>query len=142
MLKITTQVDENSSKLFRGIIANYIETVVEEDTSIAVVNEVRAGLSEALSNVLVHAYPDLDNKPVTVMINHLTEDEQTKLVITVEDNGIGMSDVKKCMEPMYTTVKDESRVGLGFTILETMSDELIVTSNPNSGTRVEFIKIL
>ena len=59
-----------------------------------------------------------------------------------EKTGAGMMDVKKCMEPTFTTADDESRLGLGFTILETMSDNLLVTSNPNSGTRVEITKVL
>ena len=142
MIIIKTHINENSSKLFRGIITNYIETEVEEAVCLETANEVRIVLSEALSNVLVHAYPNSETKPVTVTIDHASENETTKLVIVVEDEGVGMSDVKKCMEPMYTTVGDESRCGLGFTIMETMSDNLLVTSNPGSGTRLEITKTL
>lgn len=142
MITIKTNVNKNSCKLFRGIITNYIESETDVDMRALTTNEIRACISEMISNVLVHAYPDSDNKPVTVMIDHIVEDDTTKLVIVVEDNGIGMMDVKKCMEPTFTTVSDESRLGLGFTILETMSDNLLVTSNPNSGTRVEITKVL
>lgn len=142
MITIKTNVNEKSSKLFRGIVTNYLDTIVEEDTSIEIVNEIRSCISETISNVLVHSYPDSETKPVTVTIDHIQEEERTKLVIVVEDEGVGMSDVKKCMEPMFTTVGDESRCGLGFTILETMSDNLLVTSNPNSGTRVEITKYI
>ena len=141
MINIKTNVDQNSIKFFRGVITNYIDSL-GYDVDTCTMNEIRACVSEMISNVLVHAYPESDNKPVVVTINHLIEDEQTKLVITVEDDGIGMSDVKKCMEPMYTTVGDESRCGLGFTIMETMSDNLLVTSNPNFGTRVEITKCI
>lgn len=142
MIIIKTHINENSSKLFRGIITNYIETEVEEAVCLETTNEIRTVLSEAISNVLVHAYPDSDSKPAIVTIDHVVEDDTTKLVIVVEDEGVGMSDVKKCMEPMYTTVGDESRCGLGFTIMETMSDNLLITSNPGSGTRIEITKIL
>lgn len=142
MMTIKTNVNENSCKLFRGIITNYIESETDVDVCTTITNEIRSCVSEMISNVLVHAYPDSDNKPVTVMIDHTVEDDTTKLVIVVEDDGIGMIDVTKCMEPMFTTVGDEARAGLGFTILETMSDNLLVTSNPGSGTRVEITKVL
>ena len=142
MMTIKTNVNENSAKLFRGIITNYIESETDVDVCTVVTNEIRSCVSEMLSNVLVYAYPDSDIKPVTVTIDHTVEDDTTKLVIVVEDTGIGMMDVTKCMEPMFTTVGDEARAGLGFTILETMSDNLLVTSNPGSGTRVEITKVL
>lgn len=142
MMTIKTNVNENSCKLFRGIITNYIESETDVDVCTVITNEIRTCVSEMLSNVLVHAYPDSDIKPVTVTIDHIDEEDTTKLVIVVEDEGIGMMDVTKCMEPMFTTVGDESRAGLGFTILETMSDNLLVTSNPGSGTRVEITKVL
>lgn len=142
MITIKTNVNKNSCKLFRGIITNYLESETDVDMRALTTNEIRACISEMISNVLVHAYPDSDNKPVTVTIDHIVEDDTTKLIIVVEDNGIGMMDVKKYMEPTFTTVGDESRWGLGFTILETMSDNLLVTSNPNSGTRVEITKVL
>jgi stage II sporulation protein AB (anti-sigma F factor) len=141
MITIKTNVDENSKKFFRGVITNYIDSL-GYDVDICRMNEIRSCISEMISNVLVHAYPESDNKPVIVTIDHIVEDDTTKLVIVVEDEGVGMEDVTKCMEPMYTTVGDESRCGLGFTILETMSDNLLVTSNRGSGTKVEITKLL
>lgn len=141
MMTIKTNVDQNSKKFFRGVITNYIDSL-GYDADVCMMNEIRSCISEMISNVLVHAYPDSDIKPVTVTIDHTVEDDTTKLVIVVEDEGIGMGDVTKCMEPLFTTVGDESRCGLGFTILETMSDNLLVTSNRGSGTRVEITKVL
>lgn len=141
MITIKTNVDQSSKKFFRGVVTNYIESL-GYDVDLCMMNEIRSCISEMVSNVLVHAYPDSDNKPAIVTIDHIVEDDTTKLVIVVEDEGVGMEDVKKCMEPLYTTVGDESRAGLGFTILETMSDNLLVTSNPGSGTRVEITKVL
>lgn len=141
-MTIKTNINENSGKLFRGIVTNYLDTTVAESISPEVTNEIRSCVSEMISNVLVHAYPDADSKPVIVTIDHTVEDDTTKLVIVVEDEGVGIEDIKKCMEPLYTTVSDESRAGLGFTILETMSDNLLVTSNRGSGTRVEITKVL
>ena len=141
MITIKTNVDQSSKKFFRGVVTNYVESL-EYDVDLCMMNEIRSCISEMVSNVLVHAYPDSDNKPMIVTIDHIVEDDTTKLVIVVEDEGVGISDITKCMEPLYTTVGDESRAGLGFTILETMSDNLLVTSNPGSGTRVEITKVL
>ena len=141
MINIKTNVDENSTKLFRGIITNYLD-VLDVNIDQCTENEIRSVLSEMVSNVLVHAYPESDNKPITVTIDHEETDSQVKLIMSVTDDGIGMADVKKCMEPMYTTCKDESRCGLGFTIMETMSDKLTITSNPNFGTKVIVEKVL
>ncbi len=141
MITIKTNVDQNSKKFFRGVITNYVDSL-GYDVDICRMNEIRSCISEMVSNVLVHAYPDSDNKPVIVTIDHIVEEDTTKLVIVVEDEGVGMGDVTKCMEPLFTTVGDESRCGLGFTILETMSDNLCVTSNRGSGTKVEITKLL
>lgn len=141
MITIKANADQSSAVFFRGVVTNYINTL-NYDVDQCVENEIRTVLSEAVSNVLVHAYPDSDKKPITVTIDHKEELGKVVLVLTVEDEGVGIQDIKKCMEPMYTTVKDESRAGLGFTIMETMSDSLLVTSNPGSGTRIELTKVL
>ena len=134
--------DNNTARFLRGVITNYIY-ILNSNVDHCTENEVRTVLSEMISNVLVHAYPENESyKPITITIDHREEDSKLVLVMTVEDEGVGMDNVKKCMEPMYTTVKDESRAGLGFTIMETMSDKLIVTSNPNSGTKVLVEKYL
>lgn len=134
-MTIKTNIDENSAKLFRGIITNYLD-IIDINIDLCVKNEVKTVLSEMISNVLVHAYPESENKPAIITFDHKKENSKLILTMIVEDDGVGIVDIKKCMEPMYTTVKDESRCGLGFTIMETMSDKLLVTSNPNFGTRV------
>ena len=139
MITIKANADQSSAAFFRGVVTNYIDRF---DVDQCVENEVRTVLSEAISNVLVHAYPNSDDKPITVTIDHREEDSNLVLVMTVEDEGVGIQDIKKCMEPLYTTVQDEARAGLGFTIMETMSDTLTVTSNPGSGTVVTIIKVL
>lgn len=141
MMTIKTNVNENSCKLFRGIIINYL-CALDVDIDQCTENEIKTVLSEMISNVLVHAYPESDNKPITVTIDHEEKDGQVKLIMSVTDDGIGMADVEQCKTPMYTTVKDESRCGLGFTIMETMSDKLTINSNPNFGTKVIVEKVL
>jgi stage II sporulation protein AB (anti-sigma F factor) len=142
MVEIKTNTDSNTARFLRSVITNYIY-ILNSNVDRSVENEIRTVLSEMISNVLVHAYPENEYyKPITVTIDHREEDSKLVLVMTVEDDGVGMSDVNKCKTPMYTTTKDESRCGLGFTIMETMSDKLLITSNPGSGTRVLVEKYL
>ncbi len=62
--------------------------------------------------------------------------EDRCLKIEVEDFGIGILDVRKAMEPMYTTKAEEERTGMGFSFMEAFMDEIEVTSEPGKGTRV------
>lgn len=141
MIEIKLNADNNTARFLRGVITNYIY-ILNSNVDRSAENEVRTVLSEMISNVLVHAYPDSEIKPAIVTIDHREEDSKLVLVMTVEDDGVGMSDVDQCKTPMYTTSKDESRCGLGFTIMETMSDKLLVTSNPGYGTKVLVEKYL
>lgn len=144
MIIFNTKVNDKTSKLFRGMVVNYIQTIDEDDvTSLQTINDVKAIISEAVGNVNIHAYKEEDTeRNIKVTFDHTKENGYLYLYITVEDEGIGMQDVKKCMEPLYSTINNEDRAGLGFTIMETLSDDILVSSNPNSGTIVRLVKKL
>ena len=142
MVEIKLNVDNNTARFLRSVITNYIY-ILNSNVDHCTENEVRTVLSEMISNVLIHAYPENEYyKPIIVTIDHEEENGQVKLIMAVTDDGIGMADVDQCRTPMYTTCKDESRAGLGFTIMENMSDKLTITSNPNFGTKVIVEKVL
>ncbi|MFR9144449.1 MAG: ATP-binding protein, partial [Lentihominibacter sp.] len=65
-----------------------------------------------------------------------------KLVITIEDNGVGIGDVEKAMEPMFSTGDSEERSGMGFTVMESFTDRLKVRSEIGKGTTVIMTKYL
>ena len=88
-------------------------------------------VSEAVTNAVVHAYPD---KLGTVQVRvRILPDE--RLEITVKDHGIGIADVAQARTPLYTTGGEE-RSGMGFTIMESFMDTLRVKSVPGRGTTV------
>ena len=88
-------------------------------------------MSEAVTNAVVHAYPD---KLGTVQVRvRILPDE--RLEIVVKDHGIGIPDVTQARTPMYTTGGEE-RSGMGFTIMESFMDALRVKSVPGRGTAV------
>ena len=62
--------------------------------------------------------------------------------ITVTDRGVGIADVEKAMQPMYTTGDPEERTGLGFAVMQSFMDKVHVSSRPGRGTRVTLTKRL
>ena len=62
------------------------------------------------------------------------------MTVTVSDKGVGIEDVKKAMEPLYTTSKSGEQAGMGFTVMEAFTDSLKVRSKPNGGTVVTMTK--
>ena len=100
-------------------------------------NDLKTAVSEAVTNCIVHAYRDTVG--LIEMTARLTGDE---VYIKIRDKGCGIEDVKKAMEPLYTTLPDEERSGLGFSVMESFTDSVTVKSRPGSGTTVVMVKKL
>ncbi len=101
------------------------------------VEDVKTAVSEAVTNAIVHGYRQGDG---TISIEAYIEDGT--IYISVSDEGCGIEDVNKAMEPMYTTVTDGSRSGMGFSFMEAFMDGLEVTSAVGQGTVVRMKKII
>ncbi len=100
------------------------------DPTLDEINDIKTAVSEAVTNCIVHAYPDTIGK-VTVRLR-LYED---MVEILVKDTGVGIPDVDKAREPLFTTGSEE-RSGMGFTIMESFTDAMKVRSRPGKGTTV------
>lgn len=70
----------------------------------------------------------------------ILERRENVVTVHIHDYGIGIKDIKKSMEPLYTTLKDEERSGMGFTFMEAFTDTVQVESEPGKGTRVSLTK--
>ena len=101
------------------------------DPTLEEVNDVKTAVSEAVTNAIVHAYPDCLGK---VVVKLRIKEERT-LEIVVRDWGVGIADVDQARTPLFTT-GSESRSGMGFTIMESFMDTLKVRSAPGRGTSV------
>lgn len=101
------------------------------DPTLEEVNDVKTAVSEAVTNAIVHAYPDTLGK--IVMKLRIREDHSLEIV--VRDWGIGIEDVERARTPLFTTGGEE-RSGMGFTIMESFMDALKVRSAPGKGTTV------
>ena len=101
------------------------------DPTLDEVNDIKTAVSEAVTNCIVHAYPD---KLGTVTLRlRLFEDNVMEIV--VKDTGVGIPDVEKARKPLFTT-GGADRSGMGFTIMESFMDNLKVRSQAGKGTTV------
>lgn len=107
------------------------------DPTLEELGDIKTSVSEAVTNVIVHAYPDTIGK-VSMRLRIL---DGEKLEITVRDWGKGIDNLEQAMEPMYTTGGEE-RSGMGFTIMESFMDKLRVKSKPGKGTTVTMMRVL
>ena len=101
------------------------------DPTLEEVNDIKTAVSEAVTNAIVHAYPDTLGK--ISMRLRIREDHSLEIVI--KDWGVGIDDVERARTPLFTTGGEE-RAGMGFTIMESFMDTLRVRSTPGKGTTV------
>ena len=101
------------------------------DPTLEEVNDIKTAVSEAVTNAIVHAYPDTLGK-VSVKLRIR---EGNVLEIVVKDWGVGIADVEQARTPLFTTGNEE-RSGMGFTIMESFMDTVRVRSAPGKGTTV------
>ena len=101
------------------------------DPTLEELGDIRTAVSEAVTNCIVHAYPE---KLGNIMIRcRILKDNI--LDIVVKDKGIGIADVEQARRPSYTTGGND-RSGMGFTIMESFMTNLEITSSPGKGTSV------
>ena len=122
-------VNEGFARAAAAAFAAQLDPTLEE------LGDVRTAVSEAVTNVIVHAYPETLGT-VTMRLRLLEGDE---LEIMIRDKGRGIPDVEKAMEPLFSTGGDD-RSGMGFTIMQSFMDSLRVRSAPGKGTTVTMRK--
>ena len=105
------------------------------DPDIEQLNDIKTAVSEAVTNCVVHAYPD---NVGTVYIT--AKLKNNILTVTVKDKGVGISDIQQAMQPMFTTDAKTERAGLGFAVMQTFMDKIKVYSAVDKGTRVVMTK--
>ena len=109
--------------------------------SLAELSDIKTAVSEAVTNCIVHAYggESAENKIVIECRAEETEKESI-LHITVTDGGCGIEDVEKAVQPFYTTLANDERSGMGFTIMQTFMDGFSLESDTGKGTKVSMFR--
>ena len=122
---LSRSANEGFARTAAACFAAQLDPTLEE------VNDIKTAVSEAVTNCIVHAYPDCLGR--VSMRLRLFEDNS--LEIQVKDWGVGIADVEEARRPMFTT-GDAQRSGMGFTIMESFMDGVKVRSRPGKGTVV------
>ena len=114
-----------------AVFASVLDPTLEE------ISDFKTAVSEAVTNAIIHAYPKRGGD-----IEAYFKREDKKITVLITDYGIGIRDVEKSMQPLYSTLHTQERSGMGFTFMEAFADEVKVKSEPGKGTTVKLIKII
>jgi len=125
-------ISENEA-LARVAVTGFIAQL---DPTIDELSEFKTVVSEAVSNAIIHGYEENGKGVVTVHAKR----EDDIVTVSVMDKGLGIEDVSRAMEPLFTTKSEMERSGMGFTIMDSFSDQLTVMSKWQEGTTVTFTK--
>ena len=106
--------------------------VAQLDPTVDELADIKTAVSEAVTNSIIHGYQNDETKIVCMEIK-INDDEVEVIVI---DEGIGIEDIEVAKEPLYTSRPELERSGMGFTVMETFMDSLVVESNKGCGTKV------
>lgn len=127
-MKIEFLSKSENESFARVAVAAFISQL---DPTIEEITDVKTAISEAVTNSIIHGY---ENKQGIVTIEaEICNDEVT---LIVKDEGIGIDNIERAMQPLYTSRPDLERSGMGFTVMETFMDMLEVISEKEYGTKV------
>lgn len=121
--------NEELARVITAVFMSRLDPTLEE------LDDVKTAVSEAVTNAVIHGYQEGEG---TIYME--LQAEEKELTVQVRDTGVGIQDVKKAMEPMYTTDKSGERSGMGFSFMEAFMDQVLVESEPGRGTLVTMKK--
>ena len=122
---------ENES-FARMVVAAFIARL---DPTLEELADVKTAVSEAVTNAIIHGY---ENKEGKIKLNCRIEENLFSMEVC--DTGVGIENIEKAMEPLYTTKLELERSGMGFAFMEAFMDDLDVVSDPGRGTTVRMKK--
>lgn len=127
--------NEEFARVVVAVFMSRLNPTLEE------LDDVKTAVSEAVTNAVIHGY---EGKEGVVELEARAEESEEKrwLTVIVRDTGIGIRDVRRAMEPMYTTDRTGMRSGMGFSFMEAFMDEVKVESVPGQGTTVIMKKMI
>lgn len=121
--------NEGFARVVAGAFALQLNPTLEE------LSDIKTAVSEAVTNAIIHGYPGRIGR-----VEMRARIDGRVFEVVIADRGVGIEDVAKAREPLFTTGDDTERSGMGFTMMETFMDELEVESAPGQGTTVRMLK--
>ncbi len=134
-MKVSFQSLSVNEGFARVAVASFISSL---DPTAAEIADIKTAVSEAVTNCIVHAYRDT----IGTITIHTKIYPDRRVVVTIKDKGCGIEDIEKAIEPLFTTLPDEERSGLGFSVMQSFTDKMRVRSKVGKGTSVVLEKIL
>jgi len=131
-MRLSFLARKGNEALARMAIAAFVAPL---DPTLDELAELKTAVSEAVTNAIIHAYPDGEG---WVSVEAVLEGDLLTLV--VRDEGVGIADVEEARQPLFTTRADLERSGMGFVIMENFMDSVEVESSPGKGTVVRMTK--
>ncbi len=131
-MKLIIESNSENEAFARTVVAAYITRL---DPTLEELADVKTAVSEAVTNSIIHGYNGRSGD-----VEILCEIRDRDVYIEVIDQGVGIADIDKAMEPLYTTKPEWERSGMGFAFMEAFMDELEVFSELGKGTRVKLKK--
>lgn len=131
MSLVFKSLSENES-FARNVVASFCLTL---NPTIDEIIEIKTAVSEAVTNAIVHAYPKkIGYIKIEAIISNNT------IYISIKDNGEGINNIEEAIQPFYTSRPEEERTGMGFTVMESFMDKVLVKKNKNKGITVFMTK--
>lgn len=128
---IFDSISENES-FARTVVTAFVAKL---DPTLEEIADIKTAVSEAVTNSIIHGYDKNVGK-----ISMKCSIEGNEITIVISDQGIGIEDISKAMEPLYTTKPEMDRSGMGFSFMEAFMDDLDVESSPGVGTTITMRK--
>jgi len=124
--------NESFARTAVSAFASQLDPTVEE------INDIKAAVSEAVTNCIVHAYGD--ELGMIEIVSQIKSDNV--IYIRIKDRGCGIEDIAQARTPLFTTCEQGERAGLGFAVMESFMDKLRVYSRIDKGTTITMSKRL
>lgn len=131
-MKLRIKALSENESFCRACVASFCSGLLP---TIEELGDIKTAVSEAVTNAVVHAYPN-DPGFIDILVKILGD----TVYITITDAGVGIVDIERAREPFYTTIKNGERSGMGFSVMESFMDNVVVKSKLGKGVTVTMTK--
>ena len=131
-MKIVFDAKSENEGFARVAVAAFMSSL---DPTLEEISDVKTAVSEAVTNSIIHGYEGGEGR-----VYIMCKIEGDVLEVVIEDYGMGIENIEKAMEPLFTTKPEMDRSGMGFAFMEAFMDNLVVESERGKGTKIQMIK--
>ncbi len=132
-MEITFRAISINESFARACVAAFC---TQSNPTIDELTDIKTAVSEAVTNCVVHAYPN-KNGNITIFVALKSDNS---VLISIKDNGIGIENFEKAMQPYFTTRPEDERSGMGFTVMQSFMDNIHLSNNEGGGLVVTMEK--